>query len=266
VLICHHCNRRYPIPESCPSCNSKRIKYFGTGTQRIEELVHEFAPEARVLRWDADTARNRGSHEAILQQFANHEADVLVGTQMIAKGLDLPLVTLVGVVAADVGLYLPDFRSGERTFQLLTQVAGRAGRSRHGGRVVIQSYTPDHYVIQAAARHDYIGFYRRELGYRQEYGYPPLRRMARLVFWEKNGEKARAEAEKMAAMIRARLQEMQLGPDDAALIGPAPAFFARFRGYYRWQVLLLTADPAAVLRRLTIPFGWRVDVDAVAVL
>ena len=119
-------------------------------------------------------ARNRGGHEAILHQFAGHEADVLAGTQMIAKGLDLPLVTLVGVVAADVGLYLPEFRSGERSFRLLTQVAGRAGRSRHGGRVVIQSYTPDHYVIQAAAQHDYIGFYRREISYRQEYGYTSL--------------------------------------------------------------------------------------------
>jgi primosomal protein N' (replication factor Y) len=266
MLICHHCNRRYPIPEICPRCDSKRIKYFGSGTQRIEELVHEFAPEARVLRWDADTARNRGGHEAILHQFANHDADVLVGTQMIAKGLDLPLVTLVGVVAADVGLYLPDFRSGERSFQLLTQVAGRAGRSRHGGRVVIQSYTPDHYVIQAAAHHDYIGFYRREIAYRQEYGYPPLRRMARLVYWDKNPIRAEAEVTTMAATIRARLQEMQLGEDDASIIGPAPAFFARFRGYYRWQLLLITGDPAAVLRRLTIPFGWRVDIDPVSVL
>jgi primosomal protein N' (replication factor Y) len=265
-LICHHCNRRYPIPEICPKCNSKRIRYFGSGTQRIEDLVHEFAPDARVLRWDADTARGRGSHEFILQQFANHEADVLVGTQMIAKGLDLPLVTLVGVVAADVGLYLPDFRSGERTFQLLTQVAGRAGRSRHGGRVVIQSYTPDHYVIQAAALHDYTAFYQREVGYRQEYNYPPVRRMARLVYWEKKSDKAQAAAEEMTAAIRARLHEMGLGVEDASLIGPAPAFFARFRGYYRWQILLLTADPAAVLRRLTIPFGWRVDVDPVSVL
>jgi primosomal protein N' (replication factor Y) len=266
LLICHHCNHRYPIPEICPNCGGKRIKYFGSGPQRIEELVHEFAPQARVLRWDADTARNRGGHEAILQEFANHNADVLVGTQMIAKGLDLPLVTLVGVVAADVGLYLPDFRSGERSFQLLTQVAGRAGRSRQGGRVVIQSYTPDHYVIQAAAQHDYIGFYQREVNYRQEYGYPPLRRMARMVYWEKNLEKAQAEAESMAAILRARLQEMRLGPEEASLIGPAPAFFARFRGYYRWQILLLTADPGAALRRLTVPFGWRVDVDPVTVL
>ncbi len=266
MLICHHCNRRYPIPEICPNCSSKRIRYFGSGTQRIEDLVHEFAPETRVLRWDADSARSRGGHEAILGQFANHEADVLVGTQMIAKGLDLPLVTLVGVVAADVGLYLPDFRSGERTFQLLTQVAGRAGRSRHGGRVVIQSYTPDHYVIQAAAQHDYIGFYQREIGYRQEYGYPPLQRMARLVDREKKLDKAQAAAEEMAAMLQMRLQEMGLRPEEASLVGPVPAFFARFRGYYRWQLLLLTADPSAVLRRLTIPFGWRVDVDPVSVL
>lgn len=265
-LICHHCNRRYPIPEICPACNSKRIRYFGSGTQRIEDLVREFVPEARVLRWDADTARSHGGHEAILQRFANHEADVLVGTQMIAKGLDLPLVTLVGVVAADVGLYLPDFRSGERSFQLLTQVAGRAGRSRHGGRVVIQSYTPDHYVIQSAAQHDYVGFYQREMGYREEYGYPPVRRMARLVYWDKKLDKAQAATEEMAAMIRARLQDLGLGAEDANLIGPAPAFFARFRSYYRWQLLLLTGDPALVLRPLSIPFGWRVDVDPVSVL
>jgi primosomal protein N' (replication factor Y) (superfamily II helicase) len=265
-LICHHCNQRYPIPVICANCQSKRIRFFGSGTQRIEDLVHEFAPEARVLRWDADTARHRGGHETILQQFANHEADVLVGTQMIAKGLDLPLVTLVGVVAADVGLYLPDFRAGERTFQLLTQVAGRAGRSRHGGRVVIQSYTPDHYVIQAAAQHDFTGFYRREVNYREEYRYPPLRRMARLVYWEKKVDKAQAEAEKMAATIQRRLRELGLGPENATMIGPAPAFFARFRGYYRWQLLLLTNDPAVVLHRITIPFGWRVDVDPVSVL
>ncbi|RIK55954.1 MAG: primosomal protein N', partial [Chloroflexi bacterium] len=266
VLICHHCNRRYPIPTVCPVCQSKRIRYFGTGTQRIEELVQQIVPQARLLRWDADTTAGRGSHEAILAQFAAHEADVLVGTQMIAKGLDLPLVTLVGVISADVGLYLPDFRSGERSFQLLTQVAGRAGRSRRGGRVVIQTYTPDHYVIQAAARHDYEAFYRRELRYRQEHGYPPVRRMARLVYWDKRREKAQEAAEALAALIQQRLHEMGLGAEAAALVGPAPAFFARFRGYYRWQILLTTADPAAVLRPLAIPFGWRVDVDPVTVL
>jgi primosomal protein N' (replication factor Y) len=132
--------------------------------------------------------------------------------------------------------------------------------------VVIQSYAPDHYVIQAAAQHDYIGFYRREIAYREEYKYPPMRRMARLVYWDKRLDKAQAAAEEMARMIQARLQELGLGPKDANMIGPAPAFFARFRSYYRWQLLLLTADPAHVLRTLTIPFGWRVDVDPVSVL
>lgn len=266
VLVCHHCNKRYPIPTLCPVCHSKRIRYFGTGTQRIEELVEQIVPRARLLRWDADTTTGKGSHETILAQFAGHEADILVGTQMIAKGLDLPLVTLVGVISADVGLYLPDFRSGERSFQLLTQVAGRAGRSGRGGRVVIQTYTPDHYVIQAAARHNYAAFYRRELRYRQEHGYPPLRRMARLVYWDKRQPKAQEAAETLAEAIHLRLQEMGLGAEDAALVGPAPAFFARYRGYYRWQILLTTADPAAVLRPMAIPFGWRVDVDPVTVL
>jgi primosomal protein N' (replication factor Y) len=129
VLICHHCNRRYPIPTVCPECQSKRIKFFGSGTQRIEEVVQQYIPRARVLRWDADTTGKKGSHQEILERFAAQEADVLVGTQMIAKGLDLPLVTLVGAISTDVGLYLPDFRAPERTFQLLMQVAGRAGRS-----------------------------------------------------------------------------------------------------------------------------------------
>ena len=244
VLICHHCNRRYPIPLVCPKCSSKRIKYFGSGTQRIEEVVQQISPRARVLRWDADTTGSKGSHEAILARFARHEADVLVGTQMIAKGLDLPMVTLVGVISADVGLYLPDFRSGERTFQLLTQVAGRAGRSLRGGRVVIQTYTPDHYVIQAAAQHDYAAFFARELGHRREFDYPPVHRLARLVYWDKNRDKAAEMSEQMAHMLRTRLQALGIPVVPGTLVGPAPAFFARFRGYYRWQILLRADDPA----------------------
>jgi primosomal protein N' (replication factor Y) (superfamily II helicase) len=266
TLVCHHCNRRYPIPEVCPECQSKRIKYFGTGTQRIEELVQEIEPRARLLRWDADTTTVRGSHEAILARFAAHEADVLVGTQMIAKGLDLPLVTLVGVISADTGLYLPDFRSNERTFQLLTQVAGRAGRSHRGGRVIVQSYTPDHYVVQAAAQHDFEAFYRRELAYRREYRYPPLRRMARLVYWDRNGEKAETAARQMAAVIAHRLQAMGQESQSVDIVGPAPAFFGRLGGYYRWQLILCAADPSAILRPLDIPFGWRIDVDPTSVL
>lgn len=266
VLICHHCNRRYPIPTQCPECESNRIKFFGAGTQRVEEIVHEIVPQARIVRWDADTAGRWDSHAALLERFAQHEADILIGTQMIAKGLDLPLVTLVGVVSADVGLYLPDFRSGERAFQLLTQVAGRAGRSRRPGRVVVQTYTPEHYVIQAAARHDYAAFVAREMRYRHEYAYPPVRRMARLVYWDRKREKAEEMAQAMGEQLRQRLDTLGLDSRDSLLIGPAPAFFARVRGQYRWQILLSAPDPGAVLRGMEFPFGWRVDVDPVSIL
>lgn len=266
VLICHHCNQRTPIPTECPECGSKRIKYFGSGTQRLEELVTEIAPRARVLRWDADTTSQRGSHETILAQFANREADVMVGTQMIAKGLDLPMVTLVGVVAADSALYLPDFRSAERTFQLLTQVAGRAGRSDRGGRVIIQTYTPEHYAIQAAAQHDYHGFYEREMRFREQNGYPPLQRLLRLVYWDKDLEKAQHIAEQMAATLRHKMEQDGLTDATHRILGPAPAFFSRFRGYYRWQVLIKSANPAAFLAGITIPFGWRIDVDPLSLL
>jgi primosomal protein N' (replication factor Y) len=269
-LVCHRCNYQHAVPAVCPVCKSKRIKFFGAGTERIEEAVQEIAPHARVLRWDADTTMQKGSHEAILQRFANQEANVLIGTQMIAKGLDLPLVTLVGVIAADIGLFLPDFRSGERTFQLLTQVAGRAGRSERGGRVVIQTYRPEHHAIQAAARHDYAAFYARELAFRREHLYPPVRRLARLIFWEKNEQKAKRECERMAAILRVRAGQLagQLAPQAGLfdVMGPAPAFFERFRGSYRWQILVSAPDPAAFLRGIDIPFGWRVDVDPAGVL
>lgn len=266
VLVCHHCNGRYPIPEVCPECESKRIKFFGSGTERIEEAVQEISPRARILRWDADTTGTKGSHEEILARFAAHEADVLVGTQMIAKGLDLPLVTFVGVVSADVGLYLPDFRAAERTFQLLTQVAGRAGRSARGGRVIFQTYKPEHYAVQAAKEHDYAAFYQREMRFRREQGYPPAGRLARLVFWHKKLETVQERCAEMAAALRARIDAASLPGEKFDLIGPAPAFFARHRGFYRWQILIRGPDPARLLRGLEIPFGWRVDVDPVSVL
>lgn len=266
ILICHHCNRRVPIPDICPECESKRIKYFGSGTQRLEELIQQVVPHAQLLRWDADTAAGRGSHEEILRRFGAHEADILVGTQMIAKGLDFPLVTLVGVVAADIGLYLPDFRSGERTFQLLTQVAGRAGRSARGGRVVIQSYKPEHYAIQSAAQHDYQAFYAREIMFRLEHGYPPVRNMARLIYWDKKLEKAQEASAAMAELLRGRLEQLGVVGEGAVVLGPAPAFFARYRGYYRWQVILRAPWPAQILRSITIPFGWRIDIDPVSML
>ncbi|MEA3337257.1 MAG: primosomal protein N' [Chloroflexota bacterium] len=263
-LLCHHCGKRELSPERCPSCGSRRIRYLGAGTRRIAELVETLWPQARTLRWDRDVTGRKGSHDAILDKFSQHEADVMVGTQMIAKGLDLPLVTLVGVISADVGLYLPDFRAAERSFQLLTQVAGRAGRSLLGGQVILQSYRPEHYVIQAARRHDYLDFVRQELGYRRELHYPPFRRLAKLVYSHKKQERARSEAEALARGLSFAIQEQNLAGID--LIGPAPCFFGRERQRYRWQILVRASDPVVFLRTVSIPQGWRVDVDPVSVL
>jgi primosomal protein N' (replication factor Y) (superfamily II helicase) len=264
TLLCHHCNRRYPVPAVCPECQSKRIRFFGAGTENVEEAVKLEFPEARTLRWDRDVTGAKGSHDAILARFVGHEADVLIGTQMIAKGLDLPLVTLVGVIAADVGLFLPDFRAGERTFQLLTQVAGRAGRSALGGQVIVQTYHPDHYAVIAASHHDYESFYRQEIAFRREQGYPPVRRLARLVYYHSQRVQAQAEATRLADLLGAEIVRLAL--PDTDLLGPAPCFFSMQRGQYRWQVIVRSPDPAALLRYVPVPLGWRMDIDPVDLL
>jgi primosomal protein N' (replication factor Y) len=263
-LICHHCNHREPQPDLCPRCGGKRIRYFGLGTERVEQAVRERWPSARLLRWDRDTARTHEAHASILQRFADGAADVLVGTQMIAKGLDLPLVTVVGVISADTALNLPDFRAGERTFQLLTQVAGRAGRGLLGGQVVLQTYYPDHYAIVAAAAHDYAGFAARELAFRREQGYPPYRRLVKLVYEDTSPSRAQAQAEALAKTLRDALARRGLPAAD--VVGPAPAFFGRLRGRYRWQLLLRFTDPAEFLHAVHISSGWRIDVDPTGVL
>ena len=258
-LVCHHCNRRQPVAVVCPHCLSRRIKFFGLGTQRVVEVVRELFPQARIVRWDRDATGHRGSHEEYLRQFVEHEADVMVGTQMIAKGLDLPLVTVVGVVSADTSLHLPDYRAAERTFQLLTQVAGRAGRSPLGGRVIIQTYTPEHFAIQAAARHDYRAFVRRELAFRREHAYPPFSRLVRLVYADPDAARAREQAQTMAAALTDLIRGLGLAGAD--LIGPAPCPVERLRGQWRWHILLRAADPYPLLDDLAVPRGWRVDVD-----
>jgi primosomal protein N' (replication factor Y) len=263
-LVCHHCNHRQPQPDGCPRCGGDRIRYFGLGTERVEKEVHRHWPDVRTLRWDRDTARNHAAHAAILHLFSNGLAHVLVGTQMIAKGLDLPLVTVVGVISADTMLDLPDFRAGERTFQLLTQVAGRAGRGLLGGRVVVQTYHPDHYGVVAAAAHDYGAFSEKELAFRREQGYPPYRRLVKLMYEDASPRRAQAEAEALAETLRDALIRRDLSPLD--LIGPAPPFFAKLRGRYRWQLLLRYADPARLLSAIQIPAGWKVDVDPASVL
>jgi primosomal protein N' (replication factor Y) len=264
ALRCHRCGYMQRPPSVCPACASKRIKYFGAGTQQVEESVKAMFPEAQVLRWDADSARTPGAHEAILQHFIDRFADIIVGTQMIAKGLDLPMVTLVGVISADISLNLPDFRAAERGFQLLTQVAGRAGRGVLGGKVILQTYQPEHYAIRAAAAHDTAGFYTREIAYRRELGYPPFRRLARVICAYPNEAKARAEAERAAGILRRRVRERQLTATE--LIGPAPCFFARSNHDYRWHVLLRSPDPTAALRGLDLPSGWHIEIDPLNVL
>jgi primosomal protein N' (replication factor Y) len=263
-LVCHHCNHREQQPERCPSCGGKRIRYFGLGTERVQQAVRRRWPEARLLRWDRDTARTHEAHTNILRRFASGAADVLVGTQMITKGLDLPLVTVVGVISADTALNLPDFRSSERTFQLLTQVAGRAGRGLLGGRVVIQTYHPDHYAVVAASEHDYETFVGRELAFRREQGYPPYSRLAKLIYEDTDHARAQARAQQLAKLLRDALTSEGLPVTN--LMGPAPPFFARLRGRYRWQILLRHPAPPGFLGSIRIPGGWRVEVDPVSVL
>lgn len=263
-LVCHHCNYRAPVPTSCPSCGSARIRHLGLGTQRVEEAAHGTFPGARTLRWDWDATRKKGAHDAILEQFRQGRADILIGTQMVAKGLDLPRVTLVGVVSADTGLYFPDFRASERTFQLLAQVAGRAGRSVLGGRVIVQTYTPQQPCIQAASRHDYLGFYRQELAFRREHGYPPFGRMARLLYSDARIRRCREEGERMRAYLEDRVR--RLGLPWADIIGPAPCFLSRLRGRHRWHILVRCEDPYPLLANLAYDSAWRVDVDPLHLL
>jgi len=262
-LVCHQCNYRLAMPRVCPQCGSKRIKFLGTGTQKVEEELGRAFPQANLLRWDRDVTGGKHSHEEILDRFLSHEADVLIGTQMIAKGLDLPLVTLVGVINADVSLHLPDFRAGERTFQVLSQVAGRAGRGPLAGQVIVQSYTPEHYAIGCAAKQDYLSFYKQEISLRRQYQTPPFSRLARLLYTNPNNALCQKEAQRMHLLLK---EERDSWGMDITLIGPSPAFIPRVRGRYRWQIILRGDDPVRLLAKVSLPQGWVVDIDPVSLL
>jgi primosomal protein N' (replication factor Y) len=251
------------MPDKCPECGQTRIRQFGTGTEKVEAEVQALFPGCRTLRWDYETTRRKGAHDEILSKFSARQADILVGTQMLAKGLDLPLVTLVGVVLADVGLSLPDYSAPERTFQVLTQVSGRAGRSPLGGRVVLQTFQPEHYVIKAASGHSYEEFYRQELGYRRMLGYPPFSRLARLEYRHLDADKAELQARKMASQVQTWIHEQQRSATE--VIGPVPSFFSRVSGYYRWQIILRGPDPASLFRGRSLG-EWRVEVDPPSLL
>lgn len=258
-MVCHHCGKRSPLPKKCAGCGSARLRPFGLGTEKLEQLVKDEFPQARPLRWDRDVTGRREAHEQILDAFIRGEANVLIGTQMIAKGLDLPRVTLVGVVNADTGLFLPDFRAAERTFQLLTQVAGRAGRGARGGQAIIQTFNPDHYAIRAAARHDYAEFYEHEMRFRRAAQYPPFQPLTRLLYTSPSATQAREASERLAAQLQDRIRRE--GVLQVELIGPAPAYYARLRGQYRQHILLKGRGAQELLATFPLPMGWRVDVD-----
>jgi len=258
-LVCHHCNHRQAVPRVCPECSSNKIKYLGAGTQTVAAEVAELFPGARVIRWDSDTTRQRNGHRDFLHAFREGRADIIIGTQMIARGLDFPGVSLVGVINADTGLNLPDFRAGERTFSLLSQVAGRAGRGHAPGKVIIQSYYPGHYAIQAAARHDYPAFYTRELAYRRELHHPPFSKLIRLTFAHTSDEFCQREAFRLKAELEQ--QRDCRGIAGISLVGPAPAFLHRLRGRYRWNIHIKGSQPVRLLEVVDLPGRWRVDVD-----
>ncbi|MFS0672383.1 primosomal protein N' [Ornithinibacillus sp. 179-J 7C1 HS] len=231
-LKCHYCSYEEHMPRQCPECSSDSIRYFGTGTQRVEESLNELMPHARVIRMDVDTTRKKGSHEKLLTSFAKREADILLGTQMIAKGLDFANVTLVGVLTADSMLHLPDFRSSEKTFQLLTQVSGRAGRHELPGHVIVQSYTPDHYSIQLASHYDYNQFFLREMQIRKTFRYPPYVYLSLVTVSHPNHVKVVQITQRIVQLL------LKVVGEDTVVLGPTPSPIARMKDRYRYQCMI----------------------------
>ena len=262
-LVCHRCNRRTRLPRECRECGGSRIRQLGIGTQRVVEEIRELLPGVSVERWDADATRSGLVPEEPMGRLARGETQVLVGTQMVAKGLDVPNVTLVGVVLADVGMHLPDFRAGERTFGLLCQVAGRAGRGTEPGRVVIQTYAPEHYAVAAAAAQDYLALYRWEIEARREQGNPPFNRLVHMVYQHTNRTTCQRNTSALAREFRER--RGRGGLSDVEVIGPAPGIPERVRGQYRWHMTLRGRNLHRFLEGVALGNGWAVDVDPVQV-
>ena len=231
-LKCHYCSYEQSMPTTCPACDSNLIRFFGTGTERVEEELTKVLPEARTIRMDVDTTRRKGAHERLLRRFQQQEADILLGTQMIAKGLDFENVTLVGVLAADSMLHLPDFRSSEKTFQLITQVSGRAGRHELTGEVIVQTYTPDHYSIELASQYDFRSFYEQEMKIRHSFLYPPYVFLLLITISHENEYKVHEVGQKMRQML-----EHQLQPN-SYMLGPTPSPIARIKNRYRYQIMV----------------------------
>ncbi|HEX5323730.1 MAG TPA: primosomal protein N', partial [Capsulimonadaceae bacterium] len=274
LLQCHHCDYRRPVPPACPKCNGMRLRPFGIGTEKVEDAVLQAFPQARTLRMDRDTTERKGAHADILRAFRRGDADVLIGTQMVAKGLDFAGVTLVGVINADTALNLPDFRAAERSFQLLTQVAGRAGRGSRPGEVLVQTFDPENESIQQAAAHDYVRFYFQEISQRRDLRYPPFASLANVVASDEDEERAVHAAECAAQEVLRAFNEEE-GCENAQVLGPVACPLSRLRGRYRWHVLVRCDKKAAllaVLRRALarIPVserhGLTLDIDPLSML
>ena len=263
-LLCHRCNRRARMPGHCSQCGGRRIRSLGIGTQRVVEEATALLPGVRIERWDADATRSGLRAEDAMRRLQEGETQVLVGTQLVAKGLDVPNVTLVGVILADVGLYLPDFRSGERAFGLLCQVAGRAGRGASPGKVLVQTYTPDHYAIAAAAAQDYSAMFQCEVQSRHQLGNPPFNQLVHLVYQDVNAMVCQRQAVATARELRQRVYAQ--GLTDVEVVGPAPGIPSRLRGRYRWHLILRGRNLQRFLEGCNVPKGSSMDVDPVHVL
>lgn len=263
VCICHTCGaQRYPDLH-CAECYGVDFIEYGSGTQRVVEIMHEHFPQTTVIQWDRDTADSAYDHRELLNRAQSSPTAIIVGTQMIAKGLDLPNIRLVGVINTDIALHLPDFRAAERTYQLLTQVAGRAGRRQGQARVILQSFQPENYAIQAAARYQSKEFYAQELQYRAQLGYPPFQRLIKLTWQHQQQDRCAQNAQHESSAIQTLLNTHF---PTARMIGPTPAFFSRIRGRYRWQLLILTSQTRALLPMLDPIHRAIVDVDPVSLL
>ncbi|MCH7652330.1 MAG: primosomal protein N' [Chloroflexi bacterium] len=261
-LLCHYCGLRRRLTEQCPGCLNYRMSKYGIGTQAVAEEVEARYPDVGVVRWDRDVPAGPKAYEEYLGKFRSGEARILVGTQMIAKGLHFPRVTLVGVVSADVGLNIPDYRVGERAFQILCQVAGRAGRGEEKGRVIFQTYQPENYAVRAAALQDYQSFYTQEMAYRLEQANPPYSKLIRLLFSHTNGAYCEQQANKLAGILHDERDAW--GLSDVDILGPTPAYPTRIRGRYRWHIILRGPDPRILLDSVTVPARWVVDIDPVS--
>jgi len=267
-LKCHYCGLIRKSFSNCTKCDSASISKYGLGTQLVEDEFKKIFQNVSYVRWDSDVTRNYKEYQNILNTFANGEAKVLIGTQVIAKGHHIPSVTLVGVVNADIGLGLPDFRASERVFQMLCQVAGRSGRGDTPGKVIIQTYQPDHYSIENSSEQNYKNFYSKEISYRKSFMYPPYSKIIRLIKHDINNSSCERDAFSLFKLLKS--QQSEWGLHDTDILGPTPAFPSRIKGHYRWQILLRGNRPESLLdtiefrelpHSMKISKDWSVDVN-----